>query len=104
MMKCDICNHDRGPHGCLYCINRKRCNPEKIFDCDVCFDKCYMSHPKSEYWNIELNKVTPLEISLHNNNKFWHTCPECKHDFDIKICHVTDSFACAHTVHQTKDV
>jgi hypothetical protein len=51
-------------------------------DCETCFPKCYMSHPNAEFWDVEANDVTPLEVALNDNRKYRHICGECHHRFE----------------------
>jgi len=96
---CDKCNHDfdtslsnvtKG-HWCPYCGNRKLCIDN---DCKQCFDKSFISHPKSKCWHRDKNKLNPRQVFKSSDNKYWFTCPDCNHDFDTSLSNVTNGNWC----------
>jgi very-short-patch-repair endonuclease len=87
----DNCGHnlELNPHKinqkdswCIYCYNRKRCEDN---NCIPCHNKSFASHPKSKLWHPTLNgKITPRNIALHSNDKYWMICDNinCKHTYE----------------------
>ena len=41
---------------------KKLCNE----DCEICFNRSFVSHPKSEFWS-NLNQKTPRQVFKHSN-------------------------------------
>lgn len=85
---CDRCPHEfdaiissisRGSW-CPYCANLKRCPLDLIKNCKECAQKCFASHHRSSAWSAK-NKLSPWDVALNNNQKFWFTCLECNHEF-----------------------
>ncbi len=93
--KCGKCNHafqssltqvSTKNTWCPYCANQKRCELETIENCSLCFKKCFASHDKSKFWNLEKNNgIKALEISTSSDKKYWFRCDTCEHDFDMNI-------------------
>jgi very-short-patch-repair endonuclease len=88
---CDVCNHDfdsilrsivlaKG-NGCGYCYNLRRCPAE--VDCKFCFNHSFASHPKAKFWS-EKNTITPRELPLNSNAKFWFLCDR-GHESQMKL-------------------
>src|SRR5438874_376168 len=82
---CDVCDHDflssplvisRGSW-CPYCANDKLCNDD---NCNDCFSKSLASHDKAQYWIYEKNLLTPRQIILGSDKKYWFKCNECNHE------------------------
>ena len=94
--KCDTCNHSFAAspsqvmwdHWCPFCCNRQRCPVDKILDCDMCFSKCFMSHPKAEFWDVDKNTLTPLEVSQSQCKKYFFVCDQCDEPFAISLYNV----------------
>jgi very-short-patch-repair endonuclease len=80
---------------CKICCNSKRlCNKD---DCIDCYNNSFASHPKSVFWNPELNKqIMPRQKFRCNNNKFWFFCNKCNHNFNISLNHVSDGKWCCY--------
>jgi very-short-patch-repair endonuclease len=79
---------------CPYCSNppKKLCDNN---DCNICFEKSFMSNPKSKNWNYELNNnINPRNIFKKSNNKFYFNCDLCKHIFKISLDHINDNKWC----------
>jgi len=84
---CEKCNHEFEmqldnvckDRWCPYCCipSRRLC---EIYNCKNCYNRSFASHSKSKYWS-EINKVTPRELFLNNNSKFWFNCDKCSHIF-----------------------
>ena len=58
--KCNVCSHSfvsslnhitSSSRWCPYCVNQKLCGLE---ECDNCYKKSFLSHPKSKYLLIKL--------------------------------------------------
>lgn len=76
---------------CPYCANKKRCIET---NCQNCFNRTFASCPKSKFWNYQLNKITPREVALNCNEKFWFTCPDCKNNFNTTLNHIVGNRWC----------
>lgn len=108
---CDVCHHNfeadpssingRGSW-CPYCANKRLCPPDVIFDCDKCFPRCFMSHPRSQYWDVGKNETTPLEVSLKSEQKCHYTCEVCLHGFASIPASVTSGTWCPYCVNQKR--
>ena len=67
---------------CSYCAHLLLCNNDNCYEC---FEKSFASHPKAIYWNYELNKgILPRTVFKGSGTKkYWFTCKDCNHDFDM---------------------
>lgn len=101
---CDICCHDfqglvlnitTQNQWCPYCANRKLCGDK---NCTHCYNKSFASHQgktingklKNECWNYQKNQpLTPYNIGNMTKNKYWFTCDNCSHDFQINTSNIT---------------
>ena len=72
---------------CPYCCipSKKFCDKEY---CKLCFDRSFANSPKAKYWS-EKNEISPRDISISNDNKFWFIC-ENNHNFEIKLGNITN--------------
>jgi len=90
---CPVCLHDfesilftiaRGSW-CPYCVNRKLClNP----NCNYCYNLSFASSDKARRWSTK-NIITPREVFKSSHKKFWFDCPNCFHEFDSTLNHIT---------------
>jgi very-short-patch-repair endonuclease len=71
---------------CPYCSNKKVCESNK--NCQVCFDKCFASTERSNYWSNK-NKETPWEVLKYSHKKYWFNCDKCQHEFATPLYHIT---------------
>lgn len=89
---CDKCDHSfesalfnvTGGTWCAYCVNQKRCKEE----CDWCYKNSFASHPKAIYWSKRNGEITPRDIAITSNEKYWFDCNECGHDFETLISNI----------------
>jgi len=88
---CEICEHsfnarlDHINNGswCPYCANQKLCENNS---CKICFEKSFMSNPKSKFWNYELNNnLNPRNVFKNCNKKHWFNCEICNHSFNSSL-------------------
>lgn len=90
---CHVCSHEflKRPKDvvegswCQYCIGRAICDDA---DCDMCFERSFLSHPKAEYWS-DKNELTPRQVFKSTAKKYWFMCVDCGHTFDISLDHIT---------------
>jgi hypothetical protein len=92
---CNICNHIfsqilsdvTGGHWCSYC-----CFSSSLFcdkkECSHCFEKSFASHPKSEYWDFEKNKIEPTKITKGTYESYYFNCNKCNNNFKSIICNI----------------
>ena len=94
---CEKCNHEfeirpntvtqkNEPQWCPYCSNKKLCDSNS---CQICFDKTFASHPKSKYWSSKNGEVTPRQLFISSNKKYWFDCEKCNHSFESQLCDIT---------------
>jgi DNA-directed RNA polymerase subunit RPC12/RpoP len=87
-LKCTKCKHDfditpkgfTSGHNCSYCTNQKLCDND---DCKTCYNKSFASHPNSIHWNYGLNDIEPRGVFRGSAKKYWFSCSDCPHDFDL---------------------
>jgi len=82
-------NRDPNPQWCPYCANLKRCTR---LDCTMCtahsFAGCTIPG-RVECWNQEKNGgKNPRDVALNSNDKYWFTCSQCTHEFEVTLNHV----------------
>lgn len=90
LFNCSVCNHqfdtklDKVNKGnwCPYCSNTKLCNDE---NCNLCFQKSFMSHPQSKFWSKKNGNITPRNVFLNSHSKYWFDCNKCKNSFEKKL-------------------
>ena len=71
---------------------RKLCGKES---CELCFNKSFASHPKSQYWDYEKNgEVKPINIRRTTHKKYWFICDfkKCNHKFQKKISSIIHEY------------
>jgi hypothetical protein len=80
-----VCGHDSYVppvkaimSSCAYCCTPSR----KLCDCTLCHSRSFAAHTRSINWSSR-NKLTPSEVALQSNKKFWFECSECLHEFDV---------------------
>lgn len=96
----ELCSISSRSHGCPYCANRKRCKNEL---CEHCFRKSFASHDKAIFWHSTKNgTISPKDISLKSNRKYWFTCPRCKSDFDMRPACISKGNWCRYCVCKTE--
>jgi hypothetical protein len=98
---CEECRHDfetvifsinKGTW-CPFCKNKRRCD---VLDCAHCFNNSFASHEKAAHWNfLRNNYISPRNVSLNSNGKFWFTCEKCEHDFEIVLNSVSRGGWCS---------
>jgi DNA-directed RNA polymerase subunit RPC12/RpoP len=96
---CDKCPHKfqkRITHisegsWCPYCVGQKLCDSD---DCQICFNKSFASHEKSQFWNYELNEIIPRQITYSSGKKFWFSCNNCNHNFLKRLNNVSRGVWC----------
>lgn len=45
-------------------------------------EQSFISHPKSKFWNKELNgNIQPKDVYKKSSKKYWFKCDNCNHDF-----------------------
>ena len=80
--ECNICNHtfdqqlyhvSNNNVWCNYCSNHKLC--ENI-NCNICFEKSFASHEKSQYWSND-NKLKPRNVFKNSKTKYIFKCELC---------------------------
>lgn len=71
-------------------IQKKLC---KSLECDVCYQKSFASHEKSQFWSVE-NKCLPREFLKQSNKKFVFNCDKCFHTFSASCASVVRGSWC----------
>lgn len=101
---CDICYHSfqnrldhvSNGHWCPYCCNRTLCGS---IDCQICYDKSFESYKGitkkgtliKDLWDINKNKIEKIKVTKGTHVKYYFTCDQCNHSFDIAINKITGS-------------
>jgi very-short-patch-repair endonuclease/DNA-directed RNA polymerase subunit RPC12/RpoP len=96
---CMMCKHtfesmlnditSKRPTWCPYCSVpcKLLCDDD---NCKICFEKSFVSHEKSNYWNKEKNgDINPRKVFKCSNNKYWFNCDNCKHAFESLLSNIT---------------
>jgi very-short-patch-repair endonuclease len=102
---CPDCKHDiqvdmsNGINSpCSYCGGYKLCPPE--IECSICFEKSYASVEYSKYLHPTKNgKIDPRTIRKSVKIKYWHICPDCKHEFNSVVGNITRNHLCPYCCH-----
>jgi len=109
----DKCLHDfiadpnhvtalKNPTWCPYCCQapKKLCIED---DCKICHERSFASHHMSNLWYQKENgDITPRNIFVSSNKKFWLKCNDstCNHLFEVCIANITNGEGgcpyCAH--------
>ena len=107
--KCITCLHsfpmscnsiEQRDRWCPFCPNLQRCSPNEILSCEFCFANCFMSHPKAEFWDLDLNELTPLEVALKTGAKYYFKCDVCRHSFPMDCKSIARDQWCPYCSHQ----
>ncbi len=110
--KCYQCNHNfqqqlnvttKGSW-CSYCSKTSSifCEKSTKGECNHCFDKSFVSQPKSVYWDYEKNiNVNPYNITKSNGNKYWFIC-EKGHSFYISCSNIYGGKWCCYCINKTE--
>lgn len=106
---CDRCLHefDTRPHDiighnqwCRYCANQDLCSNEF---CAICWDKSFETYHRSVNWDFDKNyPITPRDVLLQSNKKFWFTCDK-KHKFASIISNIIKDRWCPICKHKTQE-
>jgi very-short-patch-repair endonuclease/uncharacterized Zn finger protein len=77
---------------CPYCSNppKQLCGNN---ECQLCFDKSFASHARSQCWSCRNGEITPRQVTKSSNKKYWFNCDKCGHDFESSLNNIT----CANT-------
>lgn len=80
---------------CSYCSNKILCDNN---ECKYCFNKSLAFCSKSKLWNYDLNKnINPRMVFLgQNNKKYYFTCNECNHNFNITPLDIKNNKFCGY--------
>jgi very-short-patch-repair endonuclease len=76
--------------------NKGLCNEE---NCKICFYHSFAYHPKAKYWSNK-NDLKPRQVASSSGKLIWFNCPDCKHDFDIKLTNVQSGNWCEYCTSQ----
>ena len=91
--ECDKCDHifETSPHSiigqgswCPYHKEGRNILCDNI-ECLHCNDRSFNASIYSEYWNYELNDVTPRQVTISSSVKFYFTCNACPHIFKTNL-------------------
>ncbi len=100
LFNCDNCNHEflsmisdisSKENWCPYCAGRKLCDKE---DCKQCFEKSFVSHPKSKFWSSK-NELKPRTVFKSTATKFYFDC-ECGHEIFTSPNYIFSGSFCAY--------
>jgi hypothetical protein len=103
--QCDVCTHDFDSSlakisglntWCPYC-SQKICNEE---ECTHCYNNSFASYKnktangklKVTCWHsTKNNKLTPRDVAMSSNKKYWFQCDVCTHDFNSSLAKISGS-------------
>ena len=68
---------------CAYCANQQLCDNT---DCQVCYNKSFASHEKSQFWSND-NEERPRHIFKGSSKKYKFNCT-CTHTFEASLDNV----------------
>lgn len=96
---CGDCGHDfhirlnmvKKGKWCGYCTSKRLCENE---NCETCLEKSFASHPKSVFWSMEDNKVTPRQVFKNSGEKYWFLCGKCNHKFQTYLTNISKGVWC----------
>lgn len=85
---CPTCNHsfEKFPSQvtngswCPYCAVPPKALCDDV-SCNACFEKSFASSEKSQYWSQRNESITPRQVFMSSNTKYWFDCPKCNHLF-----------------------
>ena len=52
------------------------------------FERSFASHYRSKFWS-STNNISPLNVTLHADKKYYFECDKCKHTFFSRISDIT---------------
>jgi len=64
-------------------------------DCQICYNKSFVSHPRAVCWN-EKNEKMAKEMTKRSSTKCWFDCLDCSHVFDIELNNVMNGHWCSY--------
>lgn len=76
---------------CLHGIECKKCTRKKLCEdenCDLCLQRSFASHPRSERWSAR-NESNPRKVFKSSGKKYWFDCDICSHSFEKILNNVT---------------
>ena len=77
-MKNDI---DEASLKIINCGSKKLCS---LKECRNCYDKSFISHPRSKYWST-VNDISPREITKGSGKMITFNCDKCNHSFTARL-------------------
>ena len=94
-ISCPTCTHQYeipvvqivAGRGCPFCYNKRRCAPEIIADCLVCWNKSFASHWRAAFWD-QRNTVLPCEVAMACGRSFYFRCDRCEEQFEAPLSDV----------------
>ena len=103
-LKCFDCNHEfysvlatisKGVW-CPFCSNTELCDN---LECNMCLEKSFASHPKSQYWS-DKNGLTARQVFKSSSKKFIFNCDKdiqiCGHDFKASLNNILKGRWCSY--------
>jgi hypothetical protein len=84
---------------CSYCSNQKLCDSG---DCQLCFNKSFASHEKSEFFLSIENKCNPRDVFKSSGNKYKFNCTICNHIFEMGLNSVNNNTWCPYCANPSK--
>ena len=89
--ECSLNNVNNGKW-CSYCANAKLCDKD---DCQICFEKSFVSHKMALYWNYEKNNnINPRTIFKNSHKPYYFNCEKCEHIFEQQLDCINKNVGC----------
>lgn len=113
-LRCSKCPHDFTLQPCQvctdiwcpYCLRTRDLaknqddSPSKLCgerNCMYCLPFSFASHPRADQWHPTKNgELKPYQVHRGSGIKAWFKCDICLHDFNIKICKVSNDRWCSY--------
>ena len=97
---CEVCEHEfeqmasntSNGKWCTFCTNKCLC---ENWNCEMCYNKSFLSHPKSEHWS-DKNEDIPRNIFLNSNKKYLFNCPDCLHEIESTLYDIVNGKWCGY--------
>jgi very-short-patch-repair endonuclease len=76
--------------GCKYCTGTDLCDD---YNCDVCVNNRFSSHPMSIYWKSS-NTIDTEDLRMHSHTRGMFLCPYCNNDYEASLHDVSSGYWC----------
>ncbi len=104
IFNCEECGHELemilknvvSGQWCKYCNSNGLCQSES---CEFCYNRSFASHPMAIAWSLK-NTIKPRDILKGSDKKFWFDCPDCEHEFEVRLFSIINDKQCVYCSNQ----